>query len=474
MNTEKSFRAKVQSIGGFLTNMVIPNMGAFIAWGLITALFIPTGWFPNEKIAELVDPSIKYLLPLLLAYTGGNMVGGKKGAVLGSVASMGLIIGADIPMFLGAMIMGPFGGWCAKKSDQFFETRVKAGFEMVVSNFSIGILGMILMILSFTIIGPIIIFLNNVVAAAVEALVSTGYLPLLAIINEPAKVLFLNNVIDQGIYYPLGMQQALENGKSIYFMLASNPGPGLGLLLAYSVYGKGTAKKTAPGAIIIHFFGGIHEMYFPYVLMKPKTIIGMIGGAMAGIITFQVFNAGLVAGPSPGSIFAYLMLTPKGNFFGVIAGVLVATVVTFFITAFILKVDKTDGEEDQFEGFVDQSKEMKAEGKLDLETKEIINKPVDLKLISNIAFACDAGMGSSAMGATAFRTRLKKAGIEDIIVKHYNIESVPDAAELAVIHVNLIERASMSVPRGKIIGIENYMKDEHLDKLFDGIVEARK
>ncbi len=464
MSQNKSVRARVQTMGGFLTNMVIPNMGAFIAWGLITALFIPTGWIPNESLAALVDPSIKYLLPLLLAYTGGMMVGGQKGAVLGSVASMGIIIGSEIPMFLGAMIMGPFGGWVAKKSDEFFEKRVTAGFEMVVSNFSIGIIGMILMIFGYEIVGPIIELLNNFVAEAVEALVSTGFLPLLSIINEPAKVLFLNNVIDQGIYYPLGMQQALENGKSIYFMVASNPGPGLGLLLAYSMYGKGTAKKTAPGAIIIHFFGGIHEMYFPYVLMKPKTIIAMIAGGASGILTFQIFGAGLVAGPSPGSIFAYLMLTPKGNFIGVLAGVAVATVVSFLITALILKVDTT--EDDDFEGFVSQSKDMKAEGALNLDDEN--------QNITKLAFACDAGMGSSAMGAATFRKKLQEAGIEGIEVKHYNIESVPQDVAYAVIHNNLVDRAKDSIDETKIIGINNYLQDPNIDLLLQKVIEQNK
>lgn len=469
MNNKVSLRAKVQSIGGFLTNMVIPNMGAFIAWGLITALFISTGWFPNEYLSQLVDPTIKYLLPLLLAYSGGMMVGGKKGAVLGSLGTMGLIIGSDISMFLGAMIVGPLGGWIIKKTDEFFEDRVKAGFEMVVSNFTVGIIGMILMIVCYAFIGPIITVANNAVADMVEALVQTGMLPLLAIVNEPAKVLFLNNVIDQGIYYPLGMQQAAENGKSIYFMLASNPGPGLGLLLAYAYFGKGTAKKTAPGAIIIHFFGGIHEMYFPYVLMKPLTIVGMIGGAMSGIITFQLLGAGLVAGPSPGSIFAYLMLTPRGGFLPVIAGVAVATVVTFLITSVILKADKSESEEDEFEGFVDQSKEMKAEGKnkVDTQAESIGN-------LKNIAFACDAGMGSSAMGATAFRKKLKQNGIENITVKHYRIEDVPTEVDIAIIHKNLTDRAKSTIDENKIISIESYMQDDKISKLLEEIIENNK
>ena len=357
-----SMRARVQAFGGFLTNMVLPNIGAFIAWGIATALFIPTGWFPNESLNELVSPTVSYLLPLLLAYTGGRMIGGHRGAVLGSIGTIGLIIGSDIPMFMGAMVIGPLGGWIMKKTDDFLDGKIPAGFEMVVNNFSIGIIGFILMCLSYLVIGPTIQSANQFVTSAIEALVSTGFLPLLSLINEPAKVLYLNNVIDQGVYYPLGMQQTLEAGKSIYFMVASNPGPGLGLLLAYSFYGKKVAKRTAPGAIIIHFFGGIHEMYFPYVLMKPITILAMIAGGMAGTLTFQLLNVGLVAGPSPGSIFSYLALTPRGNFFGVIAGVAIATVVSFLVTAVILKADKTSDEDESFEESVKNKKQMNKEG----------------------------------------------------------------------------------------------------------------
>ena len=345
-NQGVSTRARVQAFGGFLTNMVLPNIGAFIAWGILTALFIPTGWLPSEKFAVLVGPVIKFVLPILLAYTGGKMVAGQRGAVMGTLGAIGLIVGADIPMFLGAMIVGPLGGWIIKKFDKMIDGKIPSGFEMIVNNFSIGIIGFFLMMFSFLVIGPMIEGANGFVTAAIKALVATGLLPLLSIINEPAKVLFLNNVIDQGIYYPLGMQETLQAGKSIYFMVASNPGPGLGLLLAYSFFGKKIAKRTAPGAIIIHFFGGIHELYFPYVLMKPLTIVSMILGGMSGILTFQLFGVGLVAGPSPGSIFAYLALTPRGNFIGVIAGVLVATIVSFLVTSLILKMDKSKDTDD--------------------------------------------------------------------------------------------------------------------------------
>jgi len=475
-NTEKvSLRAKVQAFGGFLSNMVMPNIGAFIAWGIATALFIPTGWLPNETLNELVDPTITYLLPLLLAYTGGRMIGGDRGAVLGAIGTIGIIIGADIPMFLGAMIIGPLGGWLMKKTDKLLENRIPAGFEMVVNNFSIGIIGFLLMVLSYTIVGPIIEGLNTAVTNAVEALVATGFLPLLSLINEPAKVLFLNNVIDQGIYYPLGMQQTLEVGKSIYFMVASNPGPGLGLLLAFTFFGKKAAKRTAPGAIIIHFLGGIHEMYFPYVLMKPLTIVSMIAGGMAGTATFQLFNAGLVAGPSPGSILAYLALTPRGNFISVILGVLVGTVVSFIITMFILKADKTqDDNDEELETNIEKTKQMKSEGKNISDTKESMNLEQNEMKYEKISFACDAGMGSSAMGATTFKRKLQKLGVEDVEVKNYRIEDVPEDSDIIVVHKDLEDRTKRKYPNTTIITLTNYLQDPKIDELADEVSQRKK
>lgn len=468
-----SMRARVQAFGGFLTNMVLPNIGAFIAWGIATALFIPTGWFPNESLNELVGPTVSYLLPLLLAYTGGRMIGGQRGAVLGTIGTIGLIIGADIPMFMGAMIMGPFGGWVMKKTDNFLDGKIPAGFEMVVNNFSIGIIGFVLMCLSYVVVGPTIQSANQFVTNAIEALVSTGFLPLLSLINEPAKVLFLNNVIDQGVYYPLGMQQTLEAGKSIYFMVASNPGPGLGLLLAYSFFGKKVAKRTAPGAIIIHFLGGIHEMYFPYVLMKPITILAMIAGGMAGTLTFQLLNVGLVAGPSPGSIFSYLALTPKGNFFGVIAGVVIATAVSFLVTSVILKADKTPDDDESFEESVQKSKTMKSEGKELLNGENAKTESTHLANISKVSFACDAGMGSSAMGATTFKKKLQKAGITDIEVKNYRIEDVPKDSDMVVVHQDLEERTRKALPKMKIVTLKNYLQDPAIDELVNEIVKAK-
>ncbi len=350
------WRASVQKLGGFLAGMVIPNIGAFIAWGLITAFFIPTGWTPHEKLAELVGPMIFFLLPILIGYTGGRLVHGQRGAVVGAIATAGVAIGGFVgtevngelvqtPMFLGAMIAGPLGGWAIKQFDRMVAGRIPTGFEMLVGNFSAGIIGALLAILAFLGIGPVVAVISTAAGNAVDFLVDNTLLPLASIVVEPAKVLFLNNAINHGVLAPLGVQDVAEEGKSILFMIETNPGPGLGLLLAYWFFGPRALRPTAPGAIIIHFFGGIHEIYFPYVLMRPILILGMIAGGMAGVFIFLVTGAGLVATPSPGSIFAYFAVTPRGGLPGVLAGVFVAAAVSFGVNALILKATVREEEE---------------------------------------------------------------------------------------------------------------------------------
>jgi mannitol PTS system EIICBA or EIICB component len=332
-------REKIQQLGGFLAGMVIPNIGAFIAWGLITALFIPTGWIPNETLAKLVGPMILYLLPLLIGYTGGKMVHGVRGGVVGAAATMGVIVGASIPMFLGGMLMGPLGGWCMKKVDQMLEGKVPVGFEMLINNFSAGILITGLVLVANVAIGPVVNSISSGAGSVVDMLIKNRMLPLAAIIIEPAKILFLNNALNHGVLSPLGVAAAKESGRAIHFLLETNPGPGLGLLVAFFVAGKGMLKESAPGAMIIHFLGGIHEIYFPYVLAHPIMILSMICGGFCADLWFVISGAGLVATPSPGSIFAYLAVIPPGQHFQVLTGVAIGAVVSFLVGSFILKLN---------------------------------------------------------------------------------------------------------------------------------------
>ncbi|MBA2876116.1 PTS mannitol transporter subunit IICB [Thermaerobacillus caldiproteolyticus] len=468
---QSSFRVKVQRFGSYLSGMIMPNIGAFIAWGIITALFIPAGWIPNEAFAKLVSPMITYLLPLLIGYTGGKMIHDVRGGVVGATATMGVIVGSDIPMFLGAMIMGPLGGYLIKKFDQLIQGKVKQGFEMLVNNFSAGIIGGILTLVAFKGVGPIVLGLNKTLAAGVETIINLKLLPLANIFIEPAKVLFLNNAINHGILSPLGIEQATKTGKSILFLLETNPGPGLGILLAYWLFGKGTAKQSAPGAAIIHFLGGIHEIYFPYILMKPVLILAAMAGGVSGVLTFTVFHAGLVAVPSPGSIFALLAMTPRGNYLGVLAGVFVAAAVSFFVASIFLKSTKNTEEEDLNKAAekMQQLKGKKSDVVASLQQKEA-TVPSKVK---KIVFACDAGMGSSAMGASIMRNKVQKAGL-DIQVTNTAINQLPGDADIVITHKNLTERAKEKLPNAFHVSVENFLNSPKYDELIESLKESRE
>ncbi len=317
--------------------MIMPNIGAFIAWGLITAIFIPAGWLPNEELAKLVAPMLRYLLPLLIAYTSGSNVAGTRGGIMGTVATIGVIEGSDVPMFLGAMVMGPLAGLLIKWFDTFSRDRVKPGFEMLVNNFSIGILGMVCAIIGFLIIGPIMLGLTSLLNAGVAFVLDKGVLPLVAIFIEPAKVLFLNNAINHGILTPLGIEQARELGSSLLFLLEANPGPGLGILLAYMLRGEAIARKTAPASAVILLFGGIHEIYFPYVLMRPALIVAAIAGSASAMAYYQVTGFGLVSAASPGSIVTIAAMSPRGMTLQVLLGIVIAAAVSFLVAFFLVK-----------------------------------------------------------------------------------------------------------------------------------------
>ncbi|WP_102029462.1 PTS mannitol transporter subunit IICB [Salirhabdus sp. Marseille-P4669] len=463
---KNGLRAKVQRFGSFLSSMIMPIIAAFIAWGLITALFIETGWIPNEDLATLVDPMIKYLLPLLIGYTGGNLVYKTKGAVVGAIATMGVIVGTDIPMFIGAMAMGPLGGYLIKKLDDVLLHRVRSGFEMLYNNFSAGILGAILAGIAYKIIGPIVTAFSDVLASGVDFIVNAGLLPLANIIIEPAKILFLNNAINHGILTPLGMEESSEVGKSILFMLESNPGPGLGVLLAFIIFGKGAARSSASGASIIHFFGGIHEIYFPYVLMKPALLLAVIGGGVSGVFTFTLFDVGLSGAPSPGSIISYLAMTPKGNFTGVILGVVVATLVSFLIASLILKT--SNAEEGDLSGAANKMQELKGKKSSVADQFKASEEGTTLEAtdVNKVIFACDAGMGSSAMGASLLRKKFKDAGI-DIDVSNTAINQLPDDADIVITHKDLTERAKTKVPNAEHISVENFLNSPKYEELVN-------
>ncbi|AVK61670.1 PTS mannitol transporter subunit IICBA [Lactobacillus sp. CBA3605] len=460
-------KARVQKFGSALSNMVMPNIGAFIAWGLITAIFMKGGWFPNADLAKMIQPMVNYLLPLLIAFTGGNMIAGHRGGVVGAIATIGVIVGSNIPMFIGAMIMGPLGGWAIKKWDDAISDKVRSGFEMLVNNFSAGIMGMLLAIVGYYGIGPVVAGASAAMAAGVNWIIKVNLLPLANVFIEPAKILFLNNAINQGILTPLGIQSAASAGKSILFLLEPDPGPGLGVLLAFALFGKGTAKASAPSAMIIHFFGGIHEIYFPYILMKPALFLAVIAGGVTGTATFSLLNVGLKSTPSPGSIFMLFIMSPRSisNYIGLLLGVTLATVASFIVAAIILRRDKSMGTEDLAAAQGQMSAMKNAKNGEAVNPAEAADVIASYKDVDHIIFACDAGMGSSAMGASLLRDKVKKAGIE-MSVTNTAISNLKDEPGLLVITQDeLADRAAQKAPHALRLAVDNFLSSPKYDQV---------
>lgn len=466
-------KAKIQTFGRFLSGMVMPNIGAFIAWGLLTALFIEKGWFPNEQLSSIVNPMLTYVLPILIAYQGGKMVGGDRGALMGAIATIGVICGTEYTMFMGAMIMGPLAGLVIKKFDKAVDGHIPAGFEMIVNNFSVGILGLIMAVIGYYLIGPFMGVILGALSAGVNVLVTHGILPLVTVFVEPAKILFLNNAINHGIFSPLGAEQIAETGKSVFYMIESNPGAGAGILLAYMFFSKDKkTKDSAPGALIIHLFGGIHEIYFPYVLMNPLLLLAAIGGSLAAMTYYTVFDLGLSGPASPGSIIAFLLMAPKGSTLAVLLGVVIAAVVSFVIAIPIIRLtgNKHEG---SLEDASAKMKDMKAasKGEAVSASADVIEQQtaaIPAEEIKHIVFACDAGMGSSAMGASVLKKKIQKAGL-DIEVTHASVSSIPPEAQIVVTHQDLKERAMKSAPQARLVTITNFMTAPEYDELVESL-----
>lgn len=476
----KSSRSAIQRLGSYLSGMIMPNIGALIAWGIITALFIPDGFLPNENLSEMVGPMITYLIPILIAYQGGSMVHGQRGAVVGVIGTIGVIQGApDAPMLLAAMGIGPLGGFLIKKFDEAFGDKIPTGFEMLVNNFSSGIIGFILAILAYLAIGPVFSGLNNVMASGVEWIINAGLLPLTNIFIEPAKILFLNNAINHGIFTPLGAQQTAETGRSIIYLLEANPGPGLGVLAAYMAFGKGSAKSSSFGATIIHFLGGIHEIYFPYVLMKPMMFFAVIAGGVTGTFTNVILGGALRSPASPGSIFAILGMTAPGAYFAVIMSVILSAAAAFAVGALVLKFDRSVDEEDALDSAIEKSKANKAQskGQVTADDAGAVGagdvargvSAVENTHVNKIIFACDAGMGSSAMGASLMKKKVKEAGLS-IDVTNSSINNLQDEEGLLIItQEELTDRASQRTPSAVHVSVDNFLGSPKYDEIVDRI-----
>lgn len=454
----------VQRFGKFLSAMIMPNIGALIAFGFLAAFFNGSGWIPHEGFATIFSAILVYLIPILIASTGGKLIGGERGSIVSTIAVVGAIMSdTDTTMLMAAMIIGPLGGLCIKKFDDAMEGHMPAGFEMLINNFSVGIIGMLLAMIGYLAIGPFMNLILTVLTAGVNFLVEYGALPLIAVFIEPAKVLFLNNAINHGIFTPIATAQAAEAGSSIMYMLESNPGPGLGVLMAYMFFCEDKkTKQSAPGAVIIHLLGGIHEIYFPYILMNPLVIIAPIIGNIVAIFWYDLTGCGLVGPASPGSLIAYLMMSPRDQMISAFVGVLIAGAVSFAIASVIIRMSKGKSLEQAQEEVASRKAQAKGQSVQTTSIKKTEG-------IRKIIFACDAGMGSSAMGATKFRNRIK-AQRPDLTVANTSVDTIPADCDVAVVQMTLVERAKKCVPNAQIVTINNFLADPALDMLYEQLI----
>lgn len=405
-------------LGRIYSSIVFKNISVIIAAGIINVLFGQNGWFPNERFSQFIDPLYTYVIPLLLAFTGGKITGGHRGGLVASLAVLGLIQSSDIPMIIGAIFFSPPIGSVFSKLEKAVKGYFPIGSELLLTNIIDAMVSILLLFLMCFIIGPI---LNNGILLLNRGLITfiqSDWLPFVSFVIEPAKVLFLNNISNHGIVGPLGVQQTKELGKSIFFLLEANPGPGLGMLLACFVRGSNEEKVRLKSTIAIQSIGGIHEVYFPYVLSKPILFLSVIAGGFTGVFLFSTFQVGLVSTASPASILFIFFLTPKHDFIFLFIGIALSAFVSFLLSFLFLK---------QGASFIDQTEENEQSPVIPNQTQ------VHLQPIRRVIVACDGGMASSSMEAAILRKKLQSSPL-DLVVDYSSIDEIPKDTDVIICH----------------------------------------
>ncbi|MFB8538316.1 PTS transporter subunit EIIC [Enterococcus thailandicus] len=419
----------------------MPNLSIFIAWGFLSFL---TPYFSGElaqRLNEVSEWMLHLLLPILIGYLGGKITGNQRGAIVGAIATLGIIVGSTAPQIVGAMIMGTLAG----KVYDFFENKVKEqftiGYEMLIHNLLVGIIGGVCCLLGMIVITPLISSVSQMISQAILWLTEMKMLTLAHVLLEPLKVLFFNNIINHGILTPLGIEFAQQENSSILFLMEANPGPGIGVLLAILFQGRRETKTNAGSALMIQAIGGIHEIYFPFVLIKPKLVLAVILGGASGTFLFQLLHVGLSAPVSPGSLIVILTNTPTNQLLAVSFGILVSILVTFSCALFLLRKEAVNVEQEKSN---DEERE-------------------EMQLAKNkkIIFACDSGMGSSAMGAALLKKQLQVANLPASVdyASIYQVKDQPD--QLIIVQSELTVLAQQQAPNSQILSLDHFLEVEN-------------
>ncbi len=439
----------LRELGNYLSSLIMPNLSVFIAWGLINFL----ANFASGKMYLLLngteDILINFLLPLLIGYTGGKKIDHNRGGAIAGIATLGIMVGNDNSAVLGAMIIGPIAVMCFKRLNILILRKIQNGYEMLLQNILAGVVGTLFCLVGLFVLTPIINFSTLLAISGVHFLITHHLLPLVNVIIEPLKVFFFNNAINHGVLTPLGLNMVKETGQSILFLLEVNPGPGLGILLAFSFYGNQEERKQGAGASMIHFFGGIHEVYFPFVLKEPKLFLVAILSGITGTTIFQFLNAGLTMPVSPGSIILMLTSAPSHSRISLLLGVLGSALVSFILSLIIL-LNRND------------------EKNIAVEIKG------ESQMIDQIIVACDAGIGSSAMGANLVDKELKRLGIELPVTNQSIYEVENNRTSLILVHSQLKNQLQELAPKVQILEIDNFLDIQNNASIILDYLEGKE
>lgn len=460
--------------GKFYTKVIINFIGIFIFVGILSVVFGDYGWLPNEDIYAISQFVYKVVIPIMIAYAAGNQAGhlgecaGSKhlqiGGAIAVMATSGMILADDEIGILGAMILGPLSGMLWKYMLEPKVEKVKTGMEMLVRNVTAAFAGSIMTLIAFYLIAPVISAGENILLSGIDYLIEHKLIWLVSFVIEPAKVFFLNNSINHGILIPIGMQQAEQMGESILFLLETNPGPGLGILAALYLEKKEKRKQYA-ASMFVEFVGGIHEIYFPEVIANMWLLLALICGGAAGNLCFLILHGATTGVVSPGSIFSVLLVCTQNRILGVLVGIIVSAAVSAAVAILILKWQKK-----RFK--ISEKNTMEEIGSVEKTApvvQSVLEGKVEKKMIQKIGFICNAGVGSSAMGAALFRKKLREMNLTEIEVEAYAADQIPEDLDAVVCQKDLMEMLLPELRAVKVYIVESLLNQSEYMAIIEEI-----
>lgn len=447
---------KIHDAGRQYSSIFMGNIGLFIFAGLLFVIFQDGGWFPNENLYGIARLVYSIVIPVCISYTGGAGISGQTGGILSVLTLSGMLYADTSTAILAAMISAPAGGILWKKTENRIKKYAGSSMQMLIRNLLTGVIGGILAGAGYYLLSPVLDFAGQCIAAGIEFLFVHKLYALCCVFIEPAKVFFLNNVVNHGILVPIGMEQLQETGSSVLFLLETNPGPGFGVLTALFLSDRRERQNYA-AALAAEFAGGIHEVYFPAVLENLRLLLPLIVSGAAGAWWFNLTGAGTCAPVSPGSVFTILIMAGKGKILITAAGILISAAVSFLLSLLILKMSGPSKE---------------AEKENDVSAEKISIK--EQNPLRYIGFVCDAGVGSSAMGAALFRRTLARNGITDVQVEAYACDQIPDFVELVVCQKDFQKMLPEKVCNREIVPVDSLLSQQAFEKLAVFIQERNR